>query len=457
VTLAPGTPRPGRAVTVSGSGFSPRAEATVRLGSTTRRVDTDGRGRLSAVLPIGASTPPGSRRLTVRTGRRRVAADVTVGRDRRLATALVALSTGHRLLVAPTRAPAGAPVRLRGSRFGARRQVDVRFGDTPLGTVRASRRGSFAFTGRVPEATAGVGRVVVEFGTGRVEVPFAVEAPADGPVIVGAAGDVACRLDDPNFNGGLGTGTRCRQAATARLLAAGAPAAVLPLGDTQYGDSTFEGYGASYGPSWGRFNLIAHPVPGDEEYQTAGAAGYFAYFGAAAGRPGAGYYSFDLGGWHVVALNSECDEVPCRPGSAQETWLRNDLATHPSRCTLAYFHRPRFTSGKAGQATETDAFWRALHTAGAEVVLGGHNHQYERFAPQTPDRDADPVAGVRQFVVGTGGESADDFGRAIRPHSEARIAGAFGVLLLTLRPDAYAWRFVDSGGAVRDSGSQACH
>jgi acid phosphatase type 7 len=232
---------------------------------------------------------------------------------------------------------------------------------------------------------------------------------------------------------------------------------VLPLGDTQYGSGTLGAYAESYAPHWGRFDLVAHPVPGDEEYEIPGARGYFAYFGPSAGATGAGYYSFDVGAWHLIALNSECDAVACGAGSAQEAWLRADLAAHPNRCTLAYWHRPRFTSGPASQATETDAFWRDLYAAGAELVLGGHNHNYERFAPQSPDREPDPAAGIRQFVAGTGGESLDPFGAGLRANSEARIAGVFGVLLLRLRPDGYDWRFVSISGAVLDAGSAPCH
>jgi acid phosphatase type 7 len=459
VTLTPATLRPSGSVSVSGAGFSPSTEATVRLGSATTHVGTDGQGRLSAVLPIAGSAPSGARRLIVRTGRRRVATDTSVARGGRAATALVALSSGERLVVDPTLAAAGAPMSVRGSRFGARTRIDVRFGTASLGTAQASRGGRFTLKVAAPAAVPGVGRVAVEWVDRRAEVPFAVAAPAGGgTVVVGAAGDIACRPDGASFNGGRGTSSRCRQAATARLLAVGAPAAVLPLGDTQYGDATLDGYAASYGPSWGRFNLIAHPVPGDEEYELAGASGYFDYFGLSAGGRGAGYYSFDAGAWHLIALNSRCREVACGAGSAQEAWLRADVAAHPSRCTLAYWHRPRFTSGPASQAAETDAFWRDLYATGADVVLGGHNHQYERFAPQTPDRDPDPAAGIRQFVVGTGGDGLDPFRPAdLRPNSETRIAGAFGVLLLTLRPDGYDWRFVDADGAVLDAGSQPCH
>jgi acid phosphatase type 7 len=195
---------------------------------------------------------------------------------------------------------------------------------------------------------------------------------------------------------------------------------------------------------------------GNREYGTPGAAGYFAYFGASAGRPGAGWYSFDLGAWHLIALNSECREVACEAGSAQEAWLRADLAAHPNRCTLASWHRPRFTSG-GSQAAATDAFWRDLYAAGAEVVLGGHRHQYERFTPQTPDREPDPATGIRQFVVGTGGDDFAPFEPDARPNSEVRIPDTFGVLLLTLRPDGYAWRFVSESGAILDTGEEACH
>lgn len=287
-------------------------------------------------------------------------------------------------------------------------------------------------------------------------------ADAASDPVVAAAGDIACDPLNGGFNGGDGTTTDCREKYTAALL----PGVdkVLTLGDEQYACGGLTAFQQSYAPAWGQQKSLTAPVPGNHEYQTSGgtdcasnAAGYFSYFGAAAGDPTKGYYSFDLGSWHLIALNSECDAVACGAGSAQEAWLRADLAAHPSRCTLAYWHRPRFTSGPASQATGADAFWRDLYAAGAELVLGGHNHNYERFAPQSPDREPDPVAGIRQFVAGTGGESLDPFGADLRPNSEARIAGAFGVLLLRLRPDGYDWRFVSISGAVLDSGSAPCH
>jgi acid phosphatase type 7 len=456
VTARPASPPQGGSVHLSGSGFAPRALGTVRLGLGARQVRTDGRGRLSVALPVAASAPRGLRRLTVRVGDERVTTSVTVSAQGQDSATLAAHSSGPRLVVVPSQAPAGAPVRLRGSRFDPRALVEVRLGARLLGTVRASRRGGFALTVRVPPSAPGVGRLAVRWSAGEVQTRFAVTPAAGAPVIVGAAGDIACAADEADFNEGLGTRTHCRQGATARRLALAAPAAVLPLGDTQYEDGGLDDYAQSYAPSWGRFDLIAHPVVGNREYGTPGAAGYFAYFGASAGRPGAGWYSFDLGAWHLIALNSECREVACEAGSAQEAWLRADLAAHPNRCTLASWHRPRFTSG-GSQAAATDAFWRDLYAAGAEVVLGGHRHQYERFTPQTPDREPDPATGIRQFVVGTGGDDFAPFEPDARPNSEVRIPDTFGVLLLTLRPDGYAWRFVSESGAILDTGEGACH
>jgi hypothetical protein len=456
VTLTPAALRPGGTVHISSAGFAPRAHAIVRVGGATQRGTTDSEGRVLAVLAVAASTQPRSRRVVVRVGRRRVATTASVSRRVAPATALAALSGGERLVLEPTRAPAGTRFRLRGSGFRDSRPVTVRFGATQLGVARPER-GRFTLTGDVPRSTSGVGRLAARWDRGRVEFPFAVSDGDAGSVVVGAAGDIGCPPGSRSFNRGAGTGNRCGQGATARVLAVASPAAVLPLGDTQYASGTLRAYAKSYGPSWGRFDLIAHPVPGDEEYEAPGARGYYDYFGPSAGAAGTGYYSFDVGAWHLIALNSECDTVACGAGSAQEAWLRADLAAHPTRCTLAYWHRPRFTSGPASQATDADAFWRDLYAAGAELVLGGHNHNYERFAPQTPDHKPDPITGIRQFVAGTGGESLDPFGADVRPNSEVRIAGVFGVLLLTLGLDGYDWRFVSISGAVLDSGSAPCH
>jgi hypothetical protein len=288
---------------------------------------------------------------------------------------------------------------------------------------------------------------------------------ADPDPVIAAAGDISCDPASPAYNGGLGTSTDCRQAHTADLLAGAA--AVLPLGDNQYGCGGLAAYEQSYDPTWGRFKAVTHPVPGNHEYQTTGgtdcgtgAAGYFTYFGQAAGVPGQGYYSYDIGSWHLVALNSECAYAGgCGPGSPEETWLRADLAGHPSACTLAYWHRPRFASDATGGDPTYDAFWQDLYAAHADLVLGGHDHWYERFALQAPNGQADP-AGIRQLVVGTGGASFRLPDGAPLANSERLLAGttAFGVLRLTLHAGSYDWQFVpEAGKTYNDSGTGTCH
>jgi hypothetical protein len=275
--------------------------------------------------------------------------------------------------------------------------------------------------------------------------------------VIAAAGDIACDPADAAFNGGLGDPRGCRQAATARAIAAVSPAAVLALGDNQYNAATLAGFRLSYGPTWGRFNPIVYPVPGNHEYVTPGATGYFGYYGPRAGARGVGYYSFDIGAWHLIALNSNCERVACGPASAQLRWLRADLAAHPNVCTLAFFHHPLFSSGHGFGDEPVRPFWQALYAGGADVVLNGHSHNYERFAPQTPAGAPDPVHGVREFVVGTGGENLQGFIRAMA-QSQVRTATTYGVLVMTLRPTSYDWRFVPAAGApFTDAGSGACH
>ena len=276
-------------------------------------------------------------------------------------------------------------------------------------------------------------------------------------VRIAAAGDVACDPGDPSFEGGRGSGLSCRQLATSRLLRGGRYSAVLVLGDLQYEDGAFSKFLASYGRSWGRAKAITKPAPGNHDYGTAGAAGYFRYFGSIAGAATKGYYSYDLGGWHLVALNSNCSEVGgCGGGSPQERWLRADLASHSSLCTLAYWHHPRFSSGVHGSDSTYTAFWQALYDANADVVLVGHDHDYERFAPQDATGMLDLARGVREFVVGTGGRGLRPF-VSVRPNSQTRSASSLGVLELTLGRGAYAWRYRSAVGTFRDGGSTRCH
>ena len=281
--------------------------------------------------------------------------------------------------------------------------------------------------------------------------------------VIAAAGDIACDPADPNFNGGNGTANYCHEKKTSDLLVAGGFTAVLPLGDEQYECGGAQAFAQSYDPTWGRVKSISYPAVGNHEYYTSGgtdcatgATGYFDYFGAAAHGPG-GYYSYDIGTWHLIVLNSNCQKVACSAGSAQEQWLAADLADHPADCTLAYFHHPLFSaSSSPGGATNGNVqpFWEGLYAAHADLVLNGHKHHYERLARLSPAGTPD-ADGIREFVVGTGGEN---LGGGAYAHEGTQVydTSQFGVLELTLHPGSYDWRMVADTGAVIDSGSDPC-
>lgn len=233
---------------------------------------------------------------------------------------------------------------------------------------------------------------------------------------------------------------------------------VMAVGDLAYPDGSKENF-QCYDKTWGRAKSRTRPSPGNHEFHSSGATPYFDYFGPAAGDPKTGYYSYDLGSWHIIVLNSECKDVGgCNASAPQERWLRADLASHPVACTLAYWHKPLFSSGSAhGNDLEIKPLWDALYQANADVVINGHDHDYERFAPQTPDGASDPTRGIREFVVGTGGKSHCPFS-APRPNSEVRDFSAYGVLKLTLKAKGYDWQFIpEAGKTFIDSGSGACH
>ena len=282
---------------------------------------------------------------------------------------------------------------------------------------------------------------------------------ASGDPVIAAAGDIACGPTDfPQLNNhASGEVSVCRQMATSNLVLATAPTAVLELGDNQYPVGRFASYERFYSPAWGRFKAISHPVPGNHEYLSRDARGYYRYFGAVAGESSRGYYSFNLGRWHLIALNAECAFVGgCGAGSPEERWLASDLHQHPAACTLAYWHQPRFSSGQHGNEPTYEAFWRDLFAARADVVLNGHDHDYERFAPQDPSGHAD-LSGIREFIVGTGGKSHYRF-KKIQPNSVVRNDTASGVLVMILRPDSYSWRFESVvGSSFQDSGTSRCH
>jgi hypothetical protein len=240
--------------------------------------------------------------------------------------------------------------------------------------------------------------------------------------------------------------------ATARLLDA-IPGTVFTTGDNAYMEGSAKNFAECYDPNWGRHKARTYPSPGNHDYGTPGAAGYFTYFGSRAGPPGLGYYSFDLGNWHVVSLNST---VARGAGSAQLAWLRNDLETNRRACSIAFWHNPLFTSGPNGPEPGMRDIWRLLYEFNVDVVLNGHEHLYERFAPQDPDGRADAARGIRQFIVGTGGARLYKVA-ARHPNSEA-VTFAYGVLKLTLRATDYQWQFISvpGSGDSGDSGSDRC-
>ncbi|MEV0807786.1 DNRLRE domain-containing protein [Micromonospora sp. NPDC050200] len=270
--------------------------------------------------------------------------------------------------------------------------------------------------------------------------PTATTPPPSGdPVLVGA-GDIA--------DSGSG------DTATAALLDTIA-GTVYTTGDNVYSNGTTAEFNSYYEPTWGRHKARTRPAPGNHDYNTAGATGYYGYFGANAGPSGQGYYSYDLGNWHVVSLNSN---VSMAAGSAQERWLRADLAASTKPCTLSYWHHPLFTSGaNHAPSTSTRPLYQALYDYNADVVVFGHNHQYERFAPQNPTGGLDTTRGIRAFVAGMGGAGHYGFG-TIQPNSEARNSDTYGVLKFTLHANSYDWQFVpEAGKTYTDSGTNTCH
>ena len=244
-------------------------------------------------------------------------------------------------------------------------------------------------------------------------------------------------------------------ALTSELIAEIPDATIAALGDLAYPMATAERFDACYDPTWGQFVDRTRPAIGNHDLDADGGAPYYATFGEAAGTPGEGWYSYELGDWHVVVLNSNCDRIGCEEGSPQHQWLVSDLEASEALCTLAYFHQPRFTSGPHGDDPRVGPFWTALADAGADIVLVGHDHHYERFAPLAPDGTADPD-GIRQFIAGTGGAIIRAAVR-IAPGSEVIVDDAWGILRLELSADAYAWSFLTVDRGEADAGTGDCH
>jgi acid phosphatase type 7 len=245
---------------------------------------------------------------------------------------------------------------------------------------------------------------------------------------------------------------------TARLLGK-IPATVFTLGDSVYPDGTRKQFRDCYDPTWGKYKKRTRPSVGNRDYETSGAEPYFDYFGWRAGKPSRGYYSYDLGAWHIVALNSNCKELGgCEWRSAQGHWLRRDLERHRARCTLAYFHHPLYASGSGYDSPEVKPFWHILYNHHAEVILNGHAHRYERFARIKPSGARSLAKGIRQFIVGTGGAPGGSQHGPNDPRVQAKKVGAPGVLKLDLGSGFYHWKFVPVAGRnYTDSGRARCH
>jgi hypothetical protein len=307
-------------------------------------------------------------------------------------------------------------------------------------------------TGMVTGVGAGTATVSASAGgkTGSSTISVPLPPPPTSPpqTLVGAGDIASCSSSG--------------DALTADVLD-GIPGTIFTTGDNAYPNGSSTDYANCYGAGgWGRHKARTMPSPGNHEYQTSNASGYFSYFGSNAGTQGQGYYSYNLGEWHIIVLNSNsnCSTISCAAGSAQERWLRADLAAHRNyACTLAYWHHPRFNSGQEhGNNTNVTPLWNALYEYNADVILNGHEHVYERFAPQTPNGALDNTRGIRQFTIGSGGNGHYAFKATPEPNSEARNNTAYGVLKLTLRTGGYDWQFVPAvGSSYSDTGASTCH
>jgi hypothetical protein len=392
---------------------------------------------------------------------------------------LVALgATGARLTLTPSSASRSAVVRVDGSGFGAGATGRILFDNSSTGmpAYTASSTGTFSVNFTVP-ATAAVGthkvsarsstkKRVVASATLTVVGPTPSPSPAPTPSPVPTASPAPTATAAPTATpapvtvlaaGDVASCSSSGDEATAALLAANAGTIVIP-GDIAYENGSTTDFNNCFDPSWGPFKSRMKPAPGNHEYNTAGAAGYYAYFGSIAGDPAKGYYAFDLGAWRFYSLNSNCAAISggCAAGGAQEQWLRADLAANPHQCVAAYWHHPRYSSGEHGSSTATQALYQALYDANADLILVGHDHDYERFAPQNAVGGLDTTRGIRQFVVGTGGRS--HYATIPITNSEVANSDTFGLLKLTLTASGYSWQFLpEAGHTFTDSGSTACH
>ena len=447
VQLVPASGQPGVNATVVASQLPPRSPVSLRIGhgkvqtlranaagvlSTRQRIPRRARDRVRVSLQAAE----GNRAVLHYDVRSRWSPVATfASADLRGRTASVATDLRLGALV--------AIAKVSGLEPGAR--VAARYGGRRVARSIAGRGGRATITARLPQDAPGKAFAV----RGRGLRLRATLATPSATVVV--AGDIACEAPYETYE------DHCEHAEVAELARSLNPDVIVIPGDVQYLDGTLSEYRRSFDKSWGQLEIPLRPTPGNHEYRTEGAAGYFDYFEMQSGWRPPPWYAYNVGYWRLIALNSNCEEgrVECGPNSEQEQWLRANLAAEPHKCTLAYWHHPRYSSGFHGSDPRTASMWRTLDQAGAEMVLTGHDHHYERFALQDENGQPDE-GGLREFVVGTGGSAMSVVRDPRAPHTEYAQNREFGVLRLGLFGDVYTWRFIGLNGRTMDKGIGGC-
>jgi hypothetical protein len=452
--LAPVPAGVGQTVIVRGRNFPRRHKAIVMIrGRQIAEGMTNSLGNFAAGFVVQRDWPRGVADVISQAGGRQVISKLPIISGRSRSSTEMTASSGATLTVSRLGGPPGTGFRLVTRGLAGRQPVDLFLSGSRVASGRASPGGVFGRWLRVPNLEPG--RRELRLNAGRLSMSSFINIypsrrlPA-GLVTMAAAGDIACQPGQPRTFGS------CQYAETAKVVGYMNPRVIALLGDYQYFTGSIATAAGAFDGTWGLYKDRMRPALSDHDYQVPNAAGYFTYFGPAA-RPPNGYYSYNLGPWHIVVLNTNCPRwISCDVGSPQERWLRADLAANSRYCTLAYFHQPRFSSAGRFHGRPLLPIWSALYDYGVDVILNGDAHVYERFAPQHPYGVHDPARGIRQFTVGTGGK---DHGRFIRiaPNSERRF-NSFGVLGLRLLPGSYQWNFVPIPGyRHRDAGSARCH
>jgi uncharacterized protein YjdB len=447
VTITAGSPVPVGSVVVSPATASVAVAATVQLTATTKDANGNvltGRAITWSSNATGTASVNSSGLVS---GAAAGSATITATSEGKSGTAAITVTASApppvaTVTVSPASASVavGSTVQLTAATKDA--NGNVLTGRTITWSSSVTSIASVNGAGLVTGAAAGSATITATSEGKSGTSAITVTGGTSGTVVFVGAGDISDCGNDGDES-------------TAKLLDV-IPGTVFTLGDNVYSSGTATEFTQCYDPTWGRHKARTKPAPGNHDYNTSGATGYYGYFGDLAGPSGRGYYSFDLGDWHIISLNSE---VSMSAGGAEETWLRADLAASTKQCTLAYWHKPRFSSGtNHGSLASAQPLWQALYDFHAELILNGHEHNYERFAPQTPTGAADPTNGIREIISGTGGESHyNDEGTPLA-NSEVFNGTTFGVLKLTLGAGTYSWQFIPvAGQSFTDSGSGTCH